>query len=107
MHYEFATTGKLLQMPFGTALPCPPASDSDIRRCLLSTPTEERVVKHHAVCQHLMIVRKVLRETAGDRDEAIAFGSEIVASRICTPDDGGEAVQCRDVDLVDLDDFVE
>src|SRR6266705_268674 len=53
-------------------------------------PRVERVVHHHAVLQHLVVVGEVARETEGDRGEPGRLRREVQVRGIRSADDKGE-----------------
>ena len=65
-------------------------------RLEIATPGIERVVHHHAVPEHFVIVRKVRGQAERDGEQAAALRGQIVAGRVGSSDDLGEMVESRD-----------
>src|SRR6516162_11344976 len=64
-------------------------------RLQAAAPGIERVVHHHAVAEHFVIVRKVRGETQRDREQAAALRGQIVARGIGAAHDFREMVEGR------------
>src|SRR3954463_15511597 len=72
-----------------------------------ATPGVERVVHHHAMSEHFVIVRKVRGQTERDGEQAAALRGQIVSGRLGPSDDLGQMVESRILDAVDAQDGVE
>src|SRR3954466_8703774 len=72
-----------------------------------ATPGVERVVHHHAVPKHFVIVRKVRGQAERDGEQAAALRGQIVSGRVGASDDLGQMVESRILDAVDAQDGVE
>ena len=72
-----------------------------------ATPGVERVVHHHAVPEHFVIVRKVRGQAERDGEQAAALRGQIVSGRVGPSDDLGQMVESRILDAVDAQDGVE
>ena len=66
-------------------------------------PRLERVVHHHSVLEHLVIVVQIARESERDRCESRCFRREFQASRISATDDDRELLKRRVVEVVVLE----
>src|SRR5262245_12600322 len=76
-------------------------------RLKTAAPGIERVVHHHPVFEHFVIVGKVRGEPERDREQAAALRGEIVARCIGASHDCREMVEGRILDAVDAHDGIE
>src|SRR5712692_2545014 len=72
-----------------------------------ATPAVERVVDHHAVHQHLVIIGKVGGEAERDGEQAAALRGQIVPGGIGAAHDRREVVERRIGDPVDAQEGIE
>src|SRR3981189_471040 len=73
----------------------------------IAAPGIERVVHHHPVREHFVIIGKVCRKPQRDREQAAALRGQIVARGIGTPDDGRQMIESGILDAIDAQDRVE
>src|SRR6476646_9810188 len=76
-------------------------------RLEIAAPGIKRVVHHHAVPEHFMIIRKIRGQAERDGEQAAALRGQIVARRVGASDYFGQMVQSRIFDAVDAQDGVE
>src|SRR5215510_6797370 len=76
-------------------------------RLQLAAPGVERVVHHHAVTEHLVIVGKVRGQPQRDGEQAAALRGQVVARGVGAAHDRGEMVERGILDAVDAQDGVE
>src|SRR6266545_7484870 len=72
-----------------------------------AAPGVERVVNHHAVLQHLVIIGKICRKPKRDCEQAAALRRQIVARGVGAADDRGKVVERRIGDTEDAQERVE
>jgi hypothetical protein len=72
-----------------------------------SAPSVERVIDDHPVLQHFVILRKIRRQTERDREQAAALRTQVVPRCIGAPDNCGQMVECRVLDIVDAQNGIE
>src|SRR3954469_19076025 len=76
-------------------------------RLKIATPGIERVVHHHAVPEHLVVVREVGGQTQRDGEQTAALRAQIVSRRVSASDDLGQMVKSRILDAVEAQDGIE
>lgn len=63
-------------------------------------PSVERVVHHHSLLEHPVVIIKVMRQTKGQGIQASRLGRQVQARCVCTSDDDRQLLKCRVSELV-------
>jgi len=71
------------------------------------TPGVEGVVQSHALFEHRVVVSKICGEAQRDREESVGLLGKFRASRVCSTDDGREALEAWRTKLEVVDEGVE